>query len=250
MHTHSDQVAREAGTEDYVLTGKDEHRSVGILLPSYALLQIHSSPYCESGDPAELDCLHRDLGEFDHRSHETKQLQTLASTGQDDSGFMAPEHDLVHSYHKTVDGHLVGNQDARHPLQQARSAQKLVAQLQLTDRPDLYINQAAEHGNLKLRGVPDRLSNRFDEQVLPLDHKCVQDHTIPTHLRAQVHHPVMLGFQVLVAVAPLVQDHEVLCGRLQLCGPVVDRDQALLDRQQHILMVDNQRKLKLASHVP
>jgi hypothetical protein len=51
----------------------------------------------------------------------------------------------------------------------------------------------------------------------------------------------MLGLQVLAAVAPLVQDHKVLCGRLQLCGPVVDRDQALLDREQHILMVDNQR---------
>ena len=30
-------------------------------------------------------------------------------------------------------------------------------------------------------------------------------------------------------------------GRLQLCGPVVGRDQALLDREQHILMLDNQR---------
>ena len=88
------------------------------------------------------------------------------------------------------------------------------------------------------------LSNRFDEQVLPFDHKCVQDHTIPTHLRAQVQQPVMLWLEVLVAVAPLVQDHKGLCGRLQLCGPVVGRDQALLDSEQQILMVDNQRKLK------
>ena len=51
----------------------------------------------------------------------------------------------------------------------------------------------------------------------------------------------MLGLQV--------QLQDVASSRRQLSGPVVGHVQALLGREQHLLMLENQKTLKQASYV-